>query len=74
MNSKVLDISISRTNIVDQVAALLYATGVVNNRDNITNIQFGELFGASDTELVPLKVYINKEVEVELLETNGKGT
>lgn len=59
-----LETTISRDNIVSQVAALLYATGFVKDNQEITNIQFGELFGSSDTELVPLTVSIKNEKEV----------
>ena len=57
-----IEMSINRQNIVDQVASLLHAWNVVGEKEEITNIQFGELFGVSDTELVPLKIYFRKEV------------
>lgn len=64
---------ISRSNIVDQIAALLYATKVVPADTEITNIQFGELFGASETELVPLKIFTKgREKEVQVIKYNGK--
>lgn len=60
MNSE-LSLTISRSNIVDQVASFLYATGKVPHSQEISNIQFSDLFGSSDTEYCTLKVF-TKEV------------
>lgn len=51
------EITINRQTIVDTMAAWLYATRMIKDANNITNIQFSDLFGASDTELVTLKVF-----------------
>lgn len=56
MSYGTLNTTISRQNIVDQVAALLYAMKVVPDDVDIQNIQFSELFGNSDTELVKLTI------------------
>lgn len=58
---EVIERTISRQTIVDLVASFLYAASVVDDNKEITNIQFGELFGASDVEHVPMKIYM-KEV------------
>lgn len=50
-------IKMKRETIVDIVSAWLYATRAVDDAKNISNIQFSDLFGSSDTELVTLKVY-----------------
>lgn len=55
------ELTINRMIIVDQVAAFLYATGHVNDSEEISNIQFGDLFGVSDTEHSKLKIWIRKE-------------
>lgn len=55
------ELTISRQNIVDQVASFLYFTKTIPESQEITNIQFSDLFGYSGTQLCKLKVYI-KEV------------
>jgi hypothetical protein len=67
MNSRTIELALSRSNIVDQVASLLYATGVVYDNENISNIQFG----AMNEEIVPIKVSINKPQEVQHIIHNG---
>ena len=58
-----LNLTINRQTIVDQMAAFLYAIKAVDEETEITNIQFGELFGASKTEHCPLKIFLKgKEV------------
>ena len=51
---------ISRGNIVDKIAELLYATGAVHDNEEVTNIQFNNLVG-SDTEFVTMKVFAKSE-------------
>lgn len=60
-----IELTLNRQTIVDQVAALLYAAGIVHDNEEVTNIQFKDLFGASDTELAPIKVCIKRHQEVE---------
>lgn len=55
-------IMINRTNIVNQVAAFLYAIGEVPDSEDITNIQFSDLFGASTEEFCKAKIFTTKEV------------
>lgn len=58
------EITMQRQTVVDIVAAWLYATRAIDDAKNIRNIQFSDLFGASDKEFVTLKVYTsggNKE-------------
>lgn len=59
---KVVEMTINRQTIVDQMSSWLYATSVIDDNKDITNIQFGELFGASTTEHVPMKIFY-KEVK-----------
>lgn len=59
-----IELTLNRQQIVDQVAALLYALGIVRDDEHVTNIQFKELFGASTTELAPIKVCLKKQQEV----------
>ena len=60
--NQVIDKVITRQVIVDLVAAHLYATSIIDDDTEITNIQFGELFGASTVEYVPIKIFTKKEV------------
>lgn len=63
MESSTLNLTINRQTIVDQMSAFLYAIKAVDEETEITNIQFGELFGDSVTEHCPLKIFIRgKEV------------
>lgn len=64
---RVIETTINRDTIVSQVAAFLYAAGIVNDDEHISNIQFGELFGASDTELVPIKIHLKMPQRVEVI-------
>lgn len=59
MEASTLSLTINRSIIVDQVASFLYAARMVDEGlGEITNIQFGELFGVSETEHVPIKIYL----------------
>jgi hypothetical protein len=62
-----IELTINRQTIVDQVAAYLYAMGIVHDNEHVTNIQFKELFGASTTELAPIKVCIKKQQEIVVI-------
>lgn len=62
MISDTREVTVSRSNIEDQIAALLYATGVVTDTEEVTQIQFSDLFGKPHTELTTLKITIRKEV------------
>lgn len=61
-----IELTLNRQTIVDQVAAFLYASGVVHDNEHVVNIQFKELFGASDIELAPIKVCLKRHQEVEV--------
>jgi len=61
-----IELTLHRQTIVDQVAAFLYATGIVRDDEHVCNIQFKELFGNSDVELAPIKVCLKKHQEVVL--------
>lgn len=65
-----IELTINRQTIVDQVAAFLYAAGLVHDYEHVTNIQFKELFGASDIELVPIKICLKKQQEIDLTQHN----
>jgi len=62
-----IELTLNRQTIVDQVAAFLYATGVVRDDEHICNIQFKELFGSSDVEYAPIKVCLKKHQELEVI-------
>ncbi len=55
--SEIHKVTISRETLVDIVASWLYATRAVDDAKNIKDIQFSDLFGKGDTELVTLKVF-----------------
>jgi hypothetical protein len=61
-----IELTLNRQTIVDQVAAFLYAAGIVHDNEEVMNIQFKELFGASTTELAPIKVCLKKHQEIEV--------
>jgi len=53
--SDVFELTVDRMHIVEAVAQYLNSLSLVKN--DITNIQFSNLFGASTTEYVTLKIY-----------------
>lgn len=61
MTTDTLNLTINRQTIVDQMAAFLYAIKAVGEETEITNIQFGDLFGVSKTEHVPIKISIKEK-------------
>lgn len=58
-NSRCLEMAISQANIDDQVVAFLHATTHLRPSDEVLGVEYGE---AKDG-LVPLKVYLRKEVK-----------
>jgi hypothetical protein len=56
--------TIARNLIVDKVAELIYALGIIPHTQTITNIQFSDLFGMSDTELTKMTIFSRKDQEV----------
>lgn len=58
MKTETLNLTINHSIIVDQVAAFLYATKVVEESTEITDIKFGN----SNKGLVPIAIYTRKEV------------
>jgi len=52
-------LNIARDTIVSQVAAFLYATKMLNEKDNVIDITFGE---TDSKDLVPITVIYEKEV------------
>lgn len=59
-----IELTLSRQNIVDQIAALLYATGIVFDDEHVVDIVFE---GAGGNETVPIKVCLKKHQEVEVV-------
>lgn len=64
---RTIEMAISKSNIENQVAALLYATGVFNDKDDIKSIEFGDMNG----DQVQIKVKFKKEQEGKLIIPNG---
>ena len=62
MQTETLELNLNRSQIVDQVAALLYATSIIPDNVDILNIQFSDLFGKSDKELCKLTISTRKEL------------
>jgi hypothetical protein len=62
-----IELTLSRQTIVDQVAAFLYAAGIVHDDEEVNNIQFSDIFGRSDIELVKTKIFIKKHQQVDLV-------
>ena len=63
MTSTTFNTVLNVKQIEDQVALLLYAYGVVPMNATVERIDFGT---PDDQDVVPLKVTIKKEVEVEV--------
>lgn len=57
-------LKINRQQIVDAVATHLYATSIIDDDVDITNIQFSDLFGVSTQEFVTLKIFTKNKREV----------
>lgn len=51
-----IETSIHKQHIVDQVSAFLHATSIINDNEEITNIEFGDL-SKRNLDLVPIKIY-----------------
>lgn len=74
MTSRTLDLSISRKNIEDQIAALLYATGHIQDNEDVVSIKVnGETVGKGlqsrvwvDQDCVSLQVEVSKRQEVSV--------
>jgi hypothetical protein len=71
MNSeRTLELTISRDNIISQVASFLYALGVIKESEEITDIKFGSALMAYNKQEIPIKVKFKEGVHV--LKFNGK--
>lgn len=60
-----IELTISRQNVVDQIAALLYATGVIYDNEHVIDIVYE---GAGGNETVPLKIRLKREQQVEVIQ------
>lgn len=58
-NSRCIEMDISQSNIDDQVIAFLHATTHLRPSDEALGIEYGE----PKDGLVPLKIYLRKEVK-----------
>lgn len=74
MNSKTLRVDISKDNIVSQLSALLYATGVVADNYEVLDIRFyvptNHVGPLKPSDVVTLEVDVKKE-GVKLPRRNG---
>lgn len=62
-----IETSISHANIVDQLSALLYASGTVHDNEDIVGLEFS--FYPSGG-IYPVKIKIKKHQEVDLVQHN----
>lgn len=60
-----IELTLSRQNVVDQIAALLYATGIVHDNEHVLDIDF-----SVGENLVPMKIKLKREQEVTLIKLN----
>lgn len=67
-NLREVEIQISMGNLQDQIAALLYATGHVNDDEDIEHIVFGNLKNVKRDGLVPLTIKVRSPERMELTE------
>lgn len=65
MNCRNIETSISGTIIKDEIIAKMYQFGVLNDNES------AEL-EVDLPEMIPIKLKVSKEVEVKLLDHNGK--
>lgn len=59
-----IETSISFANLKDQVAALLYATGMIHDNEDVLDIEFDWL-GMVDS--IPIKIKLKKQQTVEVI-------
>lgn len=70
-NSQEFETVIAREQVVSAVASWLQAMRVVKMDEIITDIQFIDLVGVPECQLIPVKIFIEKEKEVEVKHRNG---
>lgn len=69
---RTLSICLRKEAVIDQLASLLYATGVVKDSENISNIEFEKFVKDVDgNDGLPIKFTIKKEKEVRVIKHNG---
>lgn len=56
-----VEMTIAREHIVRAVASHLRSLAIIHNDEEVTNIQFSDLFGRSDVELCNVKIFFEKE-------------
>jgi hypothetical protein len=68
MQTRTIETSIHHKTIEDQVAAFLYASGIMHDNNEILKIHFGEL---KKDGTVPLEITFKEEKEVDVIVHNG---
>lgn len=61
-----IETKVSLANIKDQVGALLYASGTVNDDEEIISITF-DFDGYGDNEIIPTWIKVKRQQEVEVI-------
>lgn len=56
-----IELTLSRQNVVDQIAALLYATGIIHDDEHVVDIDF-----TAGYETVPMVIKLKKDQQVEI--------
>lgn len=59
---------ISLANITDQIATLLYASGMVHDNEDILKIEFEDFMPTGVCETIPIKIKIKKHQQVEVIQ------
>ena len=62
-----IELTISRQNVIDQVAAMLYAAGIVHDNEEVIDIEFKEVLNKGVT-LSPIKICLKRHQEVDLIQ------
>lgn len=57
---------LSLANIKDQIAALLYASGLVHDNEDVLDIEFEDPMPLGMYETIPVKLKIKKHQQVEV--------
>lgn len=59
-----IDCYVSMSNVKDQIIALLYASGMIHDNEDVIDLQIRSDLGGRDT--VPLSIKIKKQQQVEV--------
>lgn len=65
---RTITLNMSKSNVDAQIAAFLYAMGIVHDSEEVMSISYGPMEDPS----VPMEITIRRRLEVEVLKFNGE--